>query len=113
MEIVYRRGEVTAQEVQTDLPERLSNSAVRTLLRILEEKGHLRHEERRQTYVYHPVVPKQRALRRAMQDLLHTFFDDSVEGAVAALLDVKRDRLTAEEIERLQKLIDEAGKEDR
>ncbi|MGE5599475.1 MAG: BlaI/MecI/CopY family transcriptional regulator [Bacteroidota bacterium] len=113
LEIVYRKGSVTAAEVQAELPDRLTNAAVRSLLRILEEKGHLYHREEGPRYVFQPVVPKQEAERGALRGLLATFFDGSVDRAVAALLDLKRDSLTPEDYDRLVSLIEQARKEER
>jgi len=111
MDIVYRGGRVTAAEVNERLPDPPSYSAARTLLRILEEKGHLRHEQDGTRYVYLPVVAKQSARRSALRDVVETFFDGSAEKVVAALLD--RADLSDGELERLSALIDEARKEGR
>lgn len=113
MEVIYRLGPSTAADIQAALAEKVSNSAIRTFLRILEEKGYLRHEERGQAYVYEPVLPKPQAERQAIGEILDTFFADSVEGAVAALLDLKRETLTAEELDRLAAMIEHARKEGR
>lgn len=113
MEIIYRLGSATAAEVQEELPDRLSNSAVRTILRILENKGQMGHEERAQKYVYHPAIPKHKAERQACQDILATFFGGSLEQAMAALLDLRRESLTEEELDRLADLIEQARREDR
>jgi predicted transcriptional regulator len=111
MDIAYRGGRVTAAEVNERLPDPPSYSAVRTLMRILEEKGHLRHEQDGTRYVYLPVVAKQSARRSALRDVVETFFDGSAEKVVAALLD--RADLSDDELERLSALIDEARKEGR
>jgi len=111
MDIVYRGGRVTAAEVNERLPDPPSYSAARTLLRILEDKGHLRHELDGTRYVYLPVVAKQSARRSALRDVVETFFDGSAEKVVAALLD--RDGLSDEELERLSSLIEQARKEGR
>src|ERR671925_464450 len=86
MDIIYARGQATAAEVTAALPDPPSYSAVRALLRILEQKGHLRHEQDGPRYVFLPTVPRDRARRSAMRHLVRTFFDGSTEDAVAALL---------------------------
>ena len=108
MEIVYRKGSATAAEVHEELPERPTYSAVRALLRVLEEKGHLRHRQEGPRYVYSPTVPRDRARRSALQRVLGTFFAGSVTDAVAALLDLESDRLDEEELQRLAQLVAEA-----
>ncbi len=108
MEIVYRRGQVSAAEVMEALPDALSNSAVRTHLRILEGKGHLRHVEEEGRYIYLPARPRQSAARSALAQLLHTFFDDSVERVMATLLSVKEAELSQDELDRLKEMIDQA-----
>ena len=113
MDVIYRRGRATAAEVLDQLAEPPSYSAVRALLRVLEEKGHLRHEEDGQRYVFLPTVPLERARRSALRQLLHTFFDGSTEQAVAALLDLSSTRLSDAELERLSRLIADARKEGR
>ena len=89
MDVIYRRGAATVAEVLEELPDPPSYSAIRALLRILEEKGHLVHREDGPRYVYEPTLPIDEARRSAARHLLETFFGDSVEGAVAALLDVR------------------------
>lgn len=113
MDIVYRFGQATAAEVQENLPDPPSYSAVRALLRVLEEKGHLRHEEEGPRYVYLPTLPREEARRSAMKRLVRTFFDDSTEKAVAALLSMSASDLSREELEHLEELIDEARREGR
>ncbi len=110
MDVVYRRGRATAAEVRDNLPDPPSYSAVRALLRLLEEKGHLGHEQDGRRYVYRPTVPASRARRSALRRVLQTFFDDSVENAVASMLDLGAKDLTREELDRLSRLI-EAAKE--
>src|SRR5262245_22252065 len=85
MDIVYARGEATAAEVNTALADPPSYSAVRTLLRILEEKGHLRHREDGPRYVYVPTQSREKASKSALQRVVQTFFDGSLSGAIAAL----------------------------
>jgi predicted transcriptional regulator len=111
MDILYRRGRLTAAEVREGLPNRPSYSAVRAMLRVLEEKGHVKHQEHDLRYVYLPTVPRERARRSALRHLIETFFDGSREQAVAGLLDSSSARLTHEELERLSQLIDKAKKE--
>lgn len=108
MDILYRQGKATAAEVHEALPDPPSYSAVRATLRILEEKGHVRHQEEGLRYVFLPSVPRDRAKKNALRHLLDTFFDGSVEQAVAALLDTNSTRLKAEELERLSKLVEKA-----
>src|SRR5215210_3372041 len=113
MDIVYSRGQVTATEVMENMPDAPSYSAVRALLRILEDKGHLRHKQDGQRYVYSPTVGRERAKLSALQRVLQTFFDDSTEDAIAALLDISQERLSDEELERMEQLIKQARREGR
>ncbi len=113
MDVIYRSGRATAAEVLDQLAEPPSYSAVRALLRVLEDKGHLRHEEDGPRYVFLPTVPRARALQSALRQLLHTFFDGSAEQAVAALLDLSSARLSDAELQRLSQLIADARKEGR
>ena len=106
MDIIYRLGEATAAEVMENLPDPPSYSAVRALMRILEEKTHLRHRQEGPRYVYTPTVPLDVAKQSALKHVLSTFFEGSVSQAVAALLDLGRDDLTDAELERLARLID-------
>ena len=108
MDILYQRGRATAAEIHAALPDRPSYSAVRAKLRVLEEKGHIRHEEEALKYVYLPTVARDRAKRSALSHMLQTFFDGSAEQAVAALLDLGSTKLTGEELDRLARLIEEA-----
>ena len=108
MEIVYRNGSSTAAEVHAELPDAPTYSAVRALLRILEEKGHLRHRQDGQRYVYSATVPRDRARRSALQRVVGTFFGGSVTDAVAALLDLEPGTLDEQELERLSALVAEA-----
>lgn len=113
MDIVYSRGQASATEVMESLPDPPSYSAVRALLRVLEEKGHLRHTQDGQRYVYSPTVERERAKRSALRRVLQTFFDDSTEDAVAALLDISQERLSDGELKRMEKLIKQARREGR
>src|SRR5690348_13331787 len=112
MDVVYRLGRATAADVLDGLPEPPSYSAVRTMLRLLEEKGHLRHEQDGPRYVYVPTVARDRARRSALDHLVRTFFDGSTEDVVAALL-ARTDRPSDEELERLALLIEQARAEGR
>lgn len=113
LDVLYRAGRATAAEVQGALPDAPSYSAVRTLLRILEDKGHVRHEQDGARYVYMPTVARDRARRSALRHLLHTFFEGSATQAIAALLDEDAGRLTDEDLDRLQKMVDRAREEGR
>ena len=112
MDVIYRAGRATAAEVLEQLTDPPSYSAVRALLRVLEDKGHLRHEEEGPRYVFVPTVPRERARQSALRQMLHTFFDGSTEQAVAALLDMKS-KLSDAELDRLSRLIADARKEGR
>jgi predicted transcriptional regulator len=113
MDIIYRGGQATAAEVMQQLPDPPSYSAVRAMLRILEEKGHLRHEEQGPRYVYLPTLPREKARSSALKQLVQTFFEGSTEQAVAALLDMSSSQLSEEELDRLAQLIEQARKEGR
>lgn len=113
MDILYGADGLTAVEVRERMAEAPSNSAVRALLRILEDKGHIRHEERGPRYVFSPVVSRAKARRSALKSLVQTFFDGSPEQAVAALIDESRTKLGPAELDRLAGLIEAARKEGR
>ena len=113
MDVIYRAGRATAAEVLDQLADPPSYSAVRALLRVLEEKGHLRHEEEGPRYVFAPTVPRARARQSALRQILHTFFDGSTEQAVAALLDLSSAKLSDDELARLSRMIADARKEGR
>jgi predicted transcriptional regulator len=113
MDIIYREGRATAAEVLAGLPDPPSYSAVRAMLRVLEEKGHLRHEQSGPSYVYTPTLPRDQARRSALRHLLKTFFGGSATQAVAALLDVSKKELSDEDLARLSDLIEAAKKEGR
>jgi BlaI family penicillinase repressor len=110
MDIIYERGRATAAEVMERLDEAPSYSAVRALLRILEEKGELRHEQQGQRYVFLPRLTREKAKRSALKRMLQVFFDGSTEAAMATLLDISQTQLTDEEWDRLTALIEEAKK---
>jgi predicted transcriptional regulator len=111
MDILYRRGRATAAEVLEDLPGDTHYSTVRTQLRVLEEKGHVRHEEEGLRYVYMPLLSRQSARKSALRHLVQTFFEGSTEKAVAALLGGEASRLSEEELRRIADLIAKARKE--
>ena len=113
MDIVYAKGQVSVTEVCDGMADPPSYSAVRALMRILEEKGHLKHKTEGSKYVYLPTRSRKQASRSAMQRLLRTFFDGSAEQALAALLEAGDGGPTADELGRMAKLIDEARKEGR
>ena len=108
MDIIYGQGGATAVEVVRCLPDPPSKTAVRTLLRILEEKGHLKHVQRGREFVYQPTQPRLRAGRSAFQRVLQTFFEGSLEKAVAAHLADSAANLSTEELKRLADLIHQA-----
>ena len=111
MDVLYRRGRSTVADVIESLPDPPSYSAVRALLRILESKGHVKHEQDGTKYVFLPTVNREKARRSAIAHLLQTFFEGSAETAVATLLDVSSSRLSEAELSRLAKLIDRARKD--
>ena len=108
MDILYSRGRATASEILEALPDPPTYSAVRAKLRVLEEKGHVRHEEKSLRYVYLPVVARDAARKSAMRHLLSTFFEGSVEHAVAAMLDLSAANLSTEDLDRIAGLIQQA-----
>ena len=108
MDIIYRRGRATAAEVQADLPDPPSNSAVRGMLRLLEEKGHLLHESHGPRYIYLPTADPSHVSRSAMRHLVRTFFDNSASSAVAAMLGMYESRLKDADLDRLEALIEQA-----
>lgn len=113
MDILHRTGKATAADVLDGLRDAPSYSAVRALLKILETKGHIRHEEEGRAYVYMPVARRADARQSALSHLLKTFFDNSAEQAVAALLAIKGERMSEAELNRMSKLIESAKKEGR
>jgi predicted transcriptional regulator len=108
MDLLYQRGRATAAEIQAALKDPPSYSAVRAMLRILEDKGHVRHEQDGPRYVYVPCLARDTAQRSALRHLVRTFFDGSPEKVVAALLDDRSSQLSDGELERLARLIREA-----
>ena len=113
MEILYQRGKASASEVREAMADAPSYSAVRAMLRVLEEKGHVKHVEEGLKYVYVPVVAREKAKKSAVKHVLDTFFAGSPEQIVAALLDVSAEKLTREELDRMAELIEKAKKEGR
>jgi predicted transcriptional regulator len=111
MDVLYRRGRATAAEVMADLPGEPNYSTVRTQLRVLEDKGHVRHDEEGLRYVYAPAVPRHAARKSALKHLVETFFDGSAEQVVAAVLGGEASRLSDEDLERIGELIDKARKD--
>jgi BlaI family penicillinase repressor len=112
MNIIFRNGKATANEVMEEMPEAPSYSAVRATLRVLEQKGHVRHQHDGTRYVYIPTVAREKARASALDQLLHTFFDGSAASIVATLLE-RKEKLTSEELDRLSILIADARKEGR
>lgn len=113
MDIIFKLSKATASEVMEAMADPPGYSAVRATLRILEKKGLLRHEHDGQRYIYAPTVNRDRARRSALEHLVTTFFDGSVAGVVATLLDRGSRNLTKDELERIEKVIAEARKEGR
>jgi predicted transcriptional regulator len=112
MDVIYRRGRATAAEVLEDIPDPPSYSAVRAMLRLLEEKGHVRHEQDGPRYVFIPTVNRERAKKTALKHVVRTFFDGSATDAMAALLD-DDSKLSTTELDRLSDMITQARKEGR
>ena len=113
MEVVYRLGRATVAEVLAQIEDPPSYSAVRAMLRILEDKGHLKHTQDGPRYLYMPVVSGDRARRSILQDVVRRLFDNSTEKAVAALLESSSDRMSDAELERLRRMIDSARRQGR
>ncbi len=111
MDILYQRGKASANDVRDAMPDAPSYSAVRAMLRVLEEKGHIKHQEEGMKYVYAPVITAGRAKRSAVKHVMDTFFQGSAEQIVAALLDVSSSKLTREELDRMSELIEKAKQE--
>jgi BlaI family penicillinase repressor len=113
MDILYRLGSATAAEVKENLTDAPSYSAVRALLRILEEKGHIKHAYDGPRYVYAPIVSRPVAQKSALKQIVKTFFDGSTSNAVAALLDMSAKDLSDSELERLAAIVEQAKREGR
>jgi predicted transcriptional regulator len=113
MDVIYELNEATAAQVLERLPNPPSYSAVRALLRVLEEKGHLNHKQDGPRYVFVPTLPREEARQSALKHLLDTFFDGSTEEVMAALLDISEEKLSEDDYMRLSELIEKARKEGR
>lgn len=113
MDIIYELSEATAAQVLNHMHDPPSYSAVRALLRVLEEKGHLSHKQDGPRYIFLPTLPREEARQNALKHLLKTFFDDSTEKAMAALLDISEDKLSPEDYLRLAKMVENARQEGR
>ena len=111
MDIIYQRGRASVSEVLHALPDPPSYSSVRALLSVLEKKEYLKHKEQGRRYTYYPTVALDRAKRSALKHLMETFFDDSAERVMAALLNIRGTSLSEKELERMARLIEEAKKE--
>jgi predicted transcriptional regulator len=111
MDILYQRGKASAADVLEAIEDPPSYSAVRAMLRVLEEKGHVKHQAEGLKYVYVPTVARDKAKRSAVKHVMETFFNGSPEQIVAALLDVASTRLTSEELDRMSQMIEKAKKE--
>jgi predicted transcriptional regulator len=111
MDVLYERGRATAAEILAALPDPPSYSAVRALIKVLEDKGHVKHQEDGPRYVFTPSVPRSKARRNAVKHLLQTFFDDSAGEAVASLLGLSAAKLKPEELDKIEQLIARARKQ--
>lgn len=113
MDILYRRGRATAHEVLEDIPDPPTYSSIRALLRLLEERGHVKHAQEGQAYVYAPAVARGDARKSALSHVVKTFFAGSVEQTIATLVESSRTKLSREELDRLSEVIERAKKEGR
>jgi predicted transcriptional regulator len=113
MDILYRRGRASAGEVQEDLSGEPSYSTVRAQLRVLEDKGYVRHEEKNLRYVYMPIAPRNTVRKSVLRHIVDTFFDGSPHKVMAALLGGEGSRISQEELEQIAKLVEKARKEGR
>ncbi len=111
LDILYRLGKATASDIQAALPGSPSNSTTRTLLRVLEEKGHVKHQQDGVRYVFLPVAPRNKARIEALRHLLETFFEGSALNAAEALVDGSAAKLTEEDLKRLETMVARARKE--
>jgi len=105
MDVLYERGRATAAEILAALPDPPSYSSIRALIKVLEDKGHVKHQEDGPRYVFTPSVPRSKARRNAVKHLLQTFFDDSAAEAVASLLGLSAGKLKPEELDKIEDLI--------
>ena len=113
MDLLYEHGSLTAAELHERLPDPPSYSSVRSMLRVLDDKGHVEFEQQGPRYVWRPKVPRDKARRSALEHLVQTFFEGSPEGAVAALLDMDSSNLPAETVQRILDQIEKAKEEGR
>jgi predicted transcriptional regulator len=113
MDVLYKLGRATAAQVEEALADPPSYTAIRTHLTILEKKGHLKHSQDGQRYVYEPKVAREKMAQKAVKSVLSTFFNDSVEGVVAALLNQEDTKLSKAELDRLSAMIEKAKGEGR
>ena len=113
MDFLFQRGHASVGEVLEGIPDPPGYSAVRATLRTLEQKGRVTHEEEGRAYIYKPTVRRDAARRSALTHVLKTFFDNSAEQAVAALLELKGPKLSGAQLDRVAKLVDQAKKEGR
>jgi BlaI family transcriptional regulator, penicillinase repressor len=111
MDVIYKLGKATAADVHEQLPDQPTYSTVRAKLRVLEEKGYVRHEEQGPRYIFIPTTPRDKARRSALQHLVDTFFGGSAEQVVATLLDSSASKLSDSELKRLSEMIEKARKE--
>ena len=112
MDVLYRLGRATASEVMAGLAGPRSDSTVRTQLRVLEAKGHVRHDEDGVKYVYYPVVPRRVVRKSALKHVMNTFFDGSAEKVVAALLGPDGGKLSEEQLDRIAEIVARARAEE-
>ena len=113
MDVLFARGEATAAELGEAIADAPGNSAMRTLLKVLEEKGHVQHREVGRVYLYSPTVPLETARRSALRHLVNTFFEGSMENVVATMLELKKHKLDAKEAARIAGMIEDAAKKGR
>jgi len=111
MEILFQRGKASASDIRESMPDAPSYSAVRAVLRVLEEKGHVKHQAEDLKYVYLPTLNREKARRSAVKHLLETFFNDSPKQIVAALLDISSQHLTRKELDQMAEMIEKAKRE--
>ena len=109
MYIVYKLAEASAEDVRERLPDQPHNASVRTLLRILVRKGHLRHRREKKRFLYSPVVAQDQAGTSALINVVQTFFQGSPQKTFAALLSISRDELSTEELEQLRAMVEKRG----
>jgi BlaI family penicillinase repressor len=112
MDVLFQKGRATAADIMENIPEPPSYSAVRAMLRVLEEKGHIRHEQDGPRYIFLPTITRDKAKRSALDHMLDTFFEGSAAQAVATLLDNSGSNISDDELDRLSTLIEKARKED-